>query len=1139
MMATRKTRCTVGRMWTDTASLTFGFALFHCLVAGSARWMAPEPPFILELNKWKVWIADRGFTDRNSARQKQDMRTDIYFTAQSKKSKARCRAFNGLYGAVNITCTTDNKYAQDTTAVWDYLRLSRDESQQGNEEKTVFGITYQEKLTLEAYDGAGEFLPPIFAHRSDGVLYMCPPPSSKDRRELCLRNLHVQEHGGNCFDEESGILHIQLQYITSVTIQTIQTLRVGLVYESKEEEEIDKLWIKKLVSFLSKKLKLPRNAIRSLSSCSRKALSINQTHGELQLEFAWFLSEEDTTSFQQGCTYNGLIDVLTKSAFPLDVKQVHVYTKNHIGDDVPIVKMAMEEGNAKKNARSISKQHHQDEYDIVIRGLNGSYVARSAATFKIRVLEEHGDVVSSLGKDYACNVAITAGPRKGRLLGTTSVQLSKGEAKFNISFSRMGKYKIKFTIQSDGTGWVVDPNIRLVSVTGRRLRLEPMNTVPYYAVVYEQFVPSFGVKFYDEVTGEPAEVDDINFPWKVQPYFVYKGVYRRGASVSMRKFQDTIIPTRYDWLLPALRITTPGCYFVIGLTLSNAVYGKLSVTLPPVDVRAISRIDAVKVQEDSKVVLYSLLEIFADKNISKEEALIHIVNWVHETTQASIVNSSASYVGNNRVQVLLTMHNAKFRFSEWHNNPEAMEAMQKRSSLNSYVRYRVKRSIVGSNESVVLKQSLESEEAEKHEVEKEGGLPDSWIAAIVINAILVVLFILFVIYCYFRSRKRNSLPPPTMIKKGDSEAEALYAHKTSQHVTDTEREVIIARDERPQETSLFTVEDESRRFGLQGETDYLDGYSSQLSSRVEQPREIGPSPSDGRLSDVPVAIEGVEDDFEPELRDLDVDDSEEDEEPSEALPHVSPDDQPRGSAKVPEDVFSVASQKTLQGSLEGASTTVIPGAVDENEDDQEEQYAKYLVYIMNSDHGARDCIGSVLLPAATPMTLSQLRAFLMNSDDPSIQEVAMQKYNFITETNNEITFQEGGSFVTKVYPAKSIILKLKEKTKRGALSQSSSTSPPETISPRREQTPLITSDGSDSTFRTSTRDVANGTVRKPKFIPKSKYVGPLGVCYRPECDLPGRVKCVDCGMVAYCSSRCLKTDTERHRMSCYRPPWRM
>ncbi|XP_064466108.1 uncharacterized protein LOC135377538 isoform X3 [Ornithodoros turicata] len=1053
MMATRKTRCTVGRMWTDTASLTFGFALFHCLVAGSARWMAPEPPFILELNKWKVWIADRGFTDRNSARQKQDMRTDIYFTAQSKKSKARCRAFNGLYGAVNITCTTDNKYAQDTTAVWDYLRLSRDESQQGNEEKTVFGITYQEKLTLEAYDGAGEFLPPIFAHRSDGVLYMCPPPSSKDRRELCLRNLHVQEHGGNCFDEESGILHIQLQYITSVTIQTIQTLRVGLVYESKEEEEIDKLWIKKLVSFLSKKLKLPRNAIRSLSSCSRKALSINQTHGELQLEFAWFLSEEDTTSFQQGCTYNGLIDVLTKSAFPLDVKQVHVYTKNHIGDDVPIVKMAMEEGNAKKNARSISKQHHQDEYDIVIRGLNGSYVARSAATFKIRVLEEHGDVVSSLGKDYACNVAITAGPRKGRLLGTTSVQLSKGEAKFNISFSRMGKYKIKFTIQSDGTGWVVDPNIRLVSVTGRRLRLEPMNTVPYYAVVYEQFVPSFGVKFYDEVTGEPAEVDDINFPWKVQPYFVYKGVYRRGASVSMRKFQDTIIPTRYDWLLPALRITTPGCYFVIGLTLSNAVYGKLSVTLPPVDVRAISRIDAVKVQEDSKVVLYSLLEIFADKNISKEEALIHIVNWVHETTQASIVNSSASYVGNNRVQVLLTMHNAKFRFSEWHNNPEAMEAMQKRSSLNSYVRYRVKRSIVGSNESVVLKQSLESEEAEKHEVEKEGGLPDSWIAAIVINAILVVLFILFVIYCYFRSRKRNSLPPPTMIKKGDSEAEALYAHKTSQHVTDTEREVIIARDERPQETSLFTVEDESRRFGLQGETDYLDG---------------------------------------------------------------------------------------LQGSLEGASTTVIPGAVDENEDDQEEQYAKYLVYIMNSDHGARDCIGSVLLPAATPMTLSQLRAFLMNSDDPSIQEVAMQKYNFITETNNEITFQEGGSFVTKVYPAKSIILKLKEKTKRGALSQSSSTSPPETISPRREQTPLITSDGSDSTFRTSTRDVANGTVRKPKFIPKSKYVGPLGVCYRPECDLPGRVKCVDCGMVAYCSSRCLKTDTERHRMSCYRkftPHW--
>ncbi|XP_028966565.1 uncharacterized protein LOC114828068 [Galendromus occidentalis] len=48
------------------------------------------------------------------------------------------------------------------------------------------------------------------------------------------------------------------------------------------------------------------------------------------------------------------------------------------------------------------------------------------------------------------------------------------------------------------------------------------------------------------------------------------------------------------------------------------------------------------------------------------------------------------------------------------------------------------------------------------------------------------------------------------------------------------------------------------------------------------------------------------------------------------------------------------------------------------------------------------------------------------------------------------------------------------------------------------------------------------------------YVGPLGLCHRPECNNAARVKCVSCGQVAYCSSKCLRLDAPRHRSSCYR-----
>jgi len=58
-------------------------------------------------------------------------------------------------------------------------------------------------------------------------------------------------------------------------------------------------------------------------------------------------------------------------------------------------------------------------------------------------------------------------------------------------------------------------------------------------------------------------------------------------------------------------------------------------------------------------------------------------------------------------------------------------------------------------ESAPIKSPLEQSEYQQSKISdgETNSLPIAWIAAIVINAVLVLLFILFVIYCYCRSKK--------------------------------------------------------------------------------------------------------------------------------------------------------------------------------------------------------------------------------------------------------------------------------------------------------------------------------------------------------------------------------------------------
>nr|XP_054917595.1 uncharacterized protein LOC126545936 [Dermacentor andersoni] len=135
---------------------------------------------------------------------------------------------------------------------------------------------------------------------------------------------------------------------------------------------------------------------------------------------------------------------------------------------------------------------------------------------------------------------------------------------------------------------------------------------------------------------------------------------------------------------------------------------------------------------------------------------------------------------------------------------------------------------------------------------EEPGLPSAWVAAIAVNVALVALFLVFVLYCYIRSRKRaNKGAAPemrgsfeTQLDKATTQPLALEAPRRSPltwPALESQHDVPVIRTQ-----SVHSADKES---GI---------------------------------------IEGVEDDEEPELKGLSPDESDE-ELPSEPLPRAPED----------------------------------------------------------------------------------------------------------------------------------------------------------------------------------------------------------------------------------------------------------
>ncbi|XP_075737926.1 uncharacterized protein LOC142777428 isoform X2 [Rhipicephalus microplus] len=246
-------------------------------------------------------------------------------------------------------------------------------------------------------------------------------------------------------------------------------------------------------------------------------------------------------------------------------------------------------------------------------------------------------------------------------------------------------------------------------------------------------------------------------------------------------------------------------------------------------------------------------------------------------------------------------------------------------------------------------------------------------------------------------------------------------------------------------------------------------------------------------------IEGVDDDEEPELKGLSPDESDE-ELPSEPLP-----------------IPDTSSPPTTEGN---GLDAFLPGASANSH--LKGQYQVCLVA-----GGGRDCVGSIELPLDRPVTLAELRTALGKEPDTLLSELASAShYCFVTEALRPLSPGETDTcIVQQIYPSRAIMLR--------DIREAVETSPVSWEEPDSTTPPVICHDLESSSLA---REVI--PARPWKKMNVHTYVGPLGVCQRPDCNQPGRVKCIDCGLASYCSSRCLKADARRHSMSCYRPPWR-
>lgn len=89
---------------------------------------------------------------------------------------------------------------------------------------------------------------------------------------------------------------------------------------------------------------------------------------------------------------------------------------------------------------------------------------------------------------------------------------------------------------------------------------------------------------------------------------------------------------------------------------------------------------------------------------------------------------------------------------------------------------------------------------------------------------------------------------------------------------------------------------------------------------------------------------------------------------------------------------------------------------------------RYFIYIVSEGNPfyRKNCIGKITLPAGSLITLSELRDYLMKTDDNQLKEILKRdkSFRFLTETYRFVAQNEAVVSIDQVYPTQGIFIKL-------------------------------------------------------------------------------------------------------------------
>ncbi|XP_067134138.1 uncharacterized protein [Centruroides vittatus] len=680
-------------------------------------------------------------------------------------------------------------------------------------------------------------------------------------------------------------------------------------------------------------------------------------------------------------------------------------------------------------------------------------------------------------------------------------------------FTNCPKTIKRYRRQSQYSTTLAESSTESIEVEGHKITLHPFSetSIPHNSRIDEELVPAPGVKLFDETEQKDADSEllkDTKWTATIEFYYdCYQGNLKGETKISIPNKENMILFEDIKFEKPNYNV-----YLKITVNKEDSPETPLTFVIGPFDVRDSK--DNVEFKDEARLT-FKYDGNFQQIKDDPERYKSCFINFYY----GKYPKVGWKYIGSKAGSVI-TEAKINGEPSTLKSVIDDIKSKEKTFNVEKNKQWKVQRVDADMPQSNIIKRDTsdtatqepnKTEDVKKEET-KDDSTPTAWIAAIVINGILVLLFIGFVIYCYCKSKQRNS-SIHMMEKNFDGEPDRMYSEKAA-NLSGNEKAALL-------DHSVFTVEDEKRRL-----EDEADRYSTPISGRnsSRDPRctcgtldcccnQRDNPPYESRYGSTPYSARQF---------------PQHEEEDKEFAFDEQRQNEVEDVWKPPSRTYSASSRNAMNDAdyLPGAispiddveesvrppptpvvnPTPIIPPKIQPKPD------RKYYVYMVTDEYGSRECIGFIKIKDDNETTLRDLREKIENAE-PVITEVIGKDYNFVTEDFQDITYQEGSLYAHRVYPSQGINIKLvKEEPSYNSYSDYNNLNNHNNYDNKPKK---------PSVRRTDSK-------RKPP-----PYVGPLGMCGSSDCDKPARIKCLDCNSIAYCSTRCMRLDGPNHKKSCY------